>query len=1157
MFKQVRIGTKIMLLLLTVVITAIAAISYLSYKQSQQAIIKRYGENLEVITQLKSEEISGIFAQAENNLTLLKKSFQNFKRYTKPASEDEAAEEGPIADAPFTIDKDLQAEIRSLISIYGYRDIIIANKNGSILNQGSAEYGNVFAQAEGALHDFIAEINDQGDSLQVMYSNPYLHKEDVMLLIGQPFSVNGQELLSIIEMNVSEQIVPMLQNIKGLGETGEILLAHPIGIRIEVISPLKHLESAPLTYNILLDDNTCQAVQNAAMNVKSNLLWDLDYRNESTLSYWKHLKVIGWGMVVKIDRDEINEELSGLTTTFLKSGGVILLFSIVIALMFSKVLTDPILSLKNKLLLVSKGILPKNVRSRSNDEIGEMALAVKDLVHSLQSTAGYAHQIGQGNYEADFKPMSKDDILGNALITMSESIQEAEKKDKERNWIVSGVAEIGQILRLHNNLADLGNDIIGFATDKIGAIQGAFYTLNEENEEDKFYEIKASFAYGKKKYLKGEYRFAEGLVGQCAAEQDIILRTEIPEDYVTITSGLLGDRKPSCLLFVPLITNEKVFGILEFAGFERFKEVEVQFVKEISVIVARTIFNIKVNERTVKLLKESQQMSEELQFQQEILRQNAEEMEATQEELKRTNSRLEDQIVEVNNSQKRLQVLLENASEIITIYEKDGNIRYVSPSVEPILGYTPEELIGESDLDNFDAESGQAFKDMFNQLIENPQESLTIQYEYRKKDNEAVWLEANGTNLLNDPAIQGIVINSRDITERRRAEKEERMRSQMQALSENSPDLIKRVNSEGMFFYINPVIKTITGRKPEYFLNKHIDDLHIGEEIKAAWSDIFNEVKRRKEKFTTEMELPSSVTGENHVMQVNAIPEFGENNLLESILIVSHDITERKKTEVEIRNTNKKITESINYAKRIQTAILPNDSVIKEAFPDSFIYYKPRDVVSGDFPWFIKKGNDYYIAAVDCTGHGVPGALISLIGYFILSDVVNADADMEAGRVLDLLNYGVTRTLRQDDPNATTRDGMDIALLRVNYEESFVQYAGANRPLYHLHNGELNQVKGNKFPIGGGGKYRTRTDFTTHHVDLVKGDEFYIFSDGFPDQFGGEQNKKFGQRRIREIINDFEHSNMDQIREKFAHDFETWKGDRKQTDDVLMIGLKL
>src|SRR5690606_69962 len=157
----------------------------------------------------------------------------------------------------------------------------------------------------------------------------------------------------------------------------------------------------------------------------------------------------------------------------------------------------------------------------------------------------------------------------------------------------------------------------------------------------------------------------------------------------------------------------------------------------------------------------SQKMSNELQEQQEILRQNAEEMEATQEELKRTNHRLEEQIEEVNRTQKRMQLLLENASEIVTIYEEDGSVRYISPSVKKILGYSPEEMIGAKNTTHVHPDGVEAVKQMFKNLLENPEEPAMIQYSTIRKDGQPIWLEATGNNLLSDPAIQGIIVNSR------------------------------------------------------------------------------------------------------------------------------------------------------------------------------------------------------------------------------------------------------------------------------------------------------------------------------------------------------------------------------------------------------------
>jgi serine phosphatase RsbU (regulator of sigma subunit) len=228
--------------------------------------------------------------------------------------------------------------------------------------------------------------------------------------------------------------------------------------------------------------------------------------------------------------------------------------------------------------------------------------------------------------------------------------------------------------------------------------------------------------------------------------------------------------------------------------------------------------------------------------------------------------------------------------------------------------------------------------------------------------------------------------------------------------------------------------------------------------------------------------------------------------------------------------------------------------VINRALPDSFILYKPRDVVSGDFPWYIQIKEDIFIAAVDCTGHGVPGALLSLIGYFLLNDIVRSRKVMEPGKILDLLDEGVTTTLRQDE-DATTKDGMDIALCKINLASREVEYAGAHRPLYMMKNGMMEEVKGNKFPIGGG-IFKNQTNFTNTKIKLNKGDSIYFSSDGFPDQFGGPEGRKFGPKRAREIIESVHKSPMNEAVKTFDREWENWRGDQKQTDDVLLIGIK-
>ena len=213
-------------------------------------------------------------------------------------------------------------------------------------------------------------------------------------------------------------------------------------------------------------------------------------------------------------------------------------------------------------------------------------------------------------------------------------------------------------------------------------------------------------------------------------------------------------------------------------------------------------------------------------------------------------------------------------------------------------------------------------------------------------------------------------------------------------------------------------------------------------------------------------------------------------------------------------------------------------------------------MVSGDFPWYIEVDDVIYIAAVDCTGHGVPGALISLIGYFLLNDIVRSQKISDPGVILDKLDAGVTSTLRQDRDDSTTKDGMDIAFCKIDKKNNQIEYSGAHRPLYYLHaNGELDEIKGNKFPIGGG-IYRNQTNFDNHKIKYKSGDAVFFCSDGFPDQFGGPQNRKFGPKRLRQAIVDNHGKSMDEMHIIFDEAWENWKADYKQTDDVLLIGIR-
>ena len=767
----------------------------------------------------------------------------------------------------------------------------------------------------------------------------------------------------------------------------------------------------------------------------------------------------------------------------------------------------------------------------------------------IQKNAELAESIGKGKFDVETTDIDSSDKLGQSLIKMLNNLQETSQKEAEQNWIAKGKEIVSRVLSQQTNIDDLAYNTLVELIKYTDTIQGAFYIFDEEKE--RLINI-ATYAYQRRKYINQEFKIGQGLVGQAAYEKDLIYRADLPEDYITISSGILGDKKPGSILIVPLISDEKIQGIIELASlYDRIDEKSIQLIKEQSNVIAQTLFNLKVNMRTEKLLAESQELTKKLQKNEDVLRQNAKQMKQTQLELTRSNRKLANQIEEVKKGQERTHALLENASEVITIYDTDGIVQYVSPSVYKILGYKPEEMLGTNRFERGES----ILKDAFNELIENPELTKTFEYRYEKKNHGIIWLETTGRNLIKNEAINGILFNTRDITVRKVAEEAQRMSGEMQALSENSPDMILRLNTEGKFFYANPIVEKTTGISRNKMKQKKVTEVGLSDEYVTFFQEGIEEIKKEKKKFQVEKTFPT-IDGKR-IMQVNVIPEFNKNHDLETILFVAHDITERKQIELEIEKKNKDITESINYAQRIQSAIIPDTKIIKEYIPNSFIFYRPRDVVSGDFPWFFVSGENIYLAAVDCTGHGVPGALLSFIGYFLLNSIVDHERALSAGEVLDMLHNGVRRTLRQDADNASARDGMDIALIKINHKRKEVQFAGAHRPLYHISGENFEQYKGNPKAIGGIPPRRKQEEnFKNFVLNYKPGDRIFFFSDGLPDQIGGVGGRKYQARRIREAILKYKDHPIEEVGKFFEEDFKEWKGENKQIDDVLLIGIE-
>lgn len=350
---------------------------------------------------------------------------------------------------------------------------------------------------------------------------------------------------------------------------------------------------------------------------------------------------------------------------------------------------------------------------------------------------------------------------------------------------------------------------------------------------------------------------------------------------------------------------------------------------------------------------------------------------------------------------------------------------------------------------------------------------------------------------------------------------------------------------------------------PRIFITEY--GIQIGSAIEIillsfALADALKNLKNEKEKAQTDL---LEQLKEKYLIQQQANEELEAK--------VTERTTEINDQKEIIEEKNKNITDSINYAKNIQEAILPSLDEIKASFDDCFVFYKPRDIVSGDFYWFTKKENKIYIAAADCTGHGVPGALMSMIGASFLNEIVNEYNILETAEILDLLRLKVIKTLRQRETQ--TKDGMDIAICAIDTEKLSIEYSGAFNPVFivgdMVENGKLPEyetttkdnkiltcIPADRFPIGivAG---RMNDMFATKTVKYKMGDCLYLCTDGVADQFGGPLGKKFKSKQLKDLLLSVSKYDMETQLNKIEDTFNAWKGNLEQVDDVLLIGIKL
>jgi len=482
-----------------------------------------------------------------------------------------------------------------------------------------------------------------------------------------------------------------------------------------------------------------------------------------------------WSIEVTVPMHKILEESkkSIRNSVFVALFGVLLM--VLVIWLVSRRITLPIRNVTESLDLLSEGNTNSidEITIESGDELQKMGESLNKVIEGIRKTESFALEIGKGNLEGEYKLLGKNDQLGQALLSMRGSLKKSredeairKKEEEQRNWSTHGIAKFGDILRQDsNNMKRLGFNVASNLVDYLDVNQGALFVINDENTDDIFYELVTAIAYGRDKFMKREIRVGDGLVGRSIYEKKTIYLTDVPDDYAYITSGL-GTANPSCVLIVPCILNDEVFGVIELASFTELKPYQIEFVEKLGESIGSTISSVKINERTSRLLGSSQQQGEELAAQEEELRQNLEEMKATQEDLQRQMA----ENAEMRRSLTQQNALMDSLLEWLPdyIYFKDINSKFlrVSKSMLKLFDATSmDQVIGKSDFDFKGKEEAQRYFDDEQNIIRN-RKGITNQLQREARQNgEIQWNSVTKMPLINkDGEVIGTFGISKDVT---------------------------------------------------------------------------------------------------------------------------------------------------------------------------------------------------------------------------------------------------------------------------------------------------------------------------------------------------------------------------------------------------------
>lgn len=663
----------------------------------------------------------------------------------------------------------------------------------------------------------------------------------------------------------------------------------------------------------------------SAFNGKANLTQYTAETGNRVLCYYQPLKIqdLTWILVTQIDR---SEALAGTHRFVLIVFVVALLIAGLLYYLSgitSNAIAGRLIDLRNHLMSLSRGEKIQVTDTGAGDELAQAVSAVGRLSARIQESSTFLTEMGKGNIDLDFPVIDENDHYGISMNSLKQSLvlkrEEEEKRKKEdeiRTWTTHGIAMFNDILRTDNHdLEKLSLNITRSIIQYLSANQGGLFLIQEE-EETKYLNLVAAYAYDRQKFLKKRINVGEGLAGNCVLEKKTVLLNRIPENYIEISSGL-GGAKPKCLMIVPLMKDEEVLGVLEMASFNDFRPHEVEFVEKVAESITSTLITVQLHQQTSHFLERFQQQAEEMKAQDEELRQNIEELQATHEQMERLKKEEAEHIQQVmtklEDEKALLDALLNNVPECIYFKDRDSRFIRFSKSMLKLFGLErDEELMGRSDFDFFSDEHARpAFEDEQN-IIRTGKAIIDMEEKEVMDDGRVSWVNTTKMPLTN---AQGEIIGtfgiSKSISRIKNMELEAReMTKTIEGQRKLLIDILDKVpakiflkDENGVFVVVNTAVASVYNKTPEQIIGTSDYDNHPDDDV-DSWRAQELEIVNSGEK--TYLHLEKMKSGSRY-LNTTKMPFVLATTGKTGLLGIQFDVTDMKMMEEKVEALKAKV----------------------------------------------------------------------------------------------------------------------------------------------------------------------------------------------------------------------------------------------------------